>query len=150
MMSDVLKRVLLVEDNPHDVELTLEALSEYRIANRTDVARDGKEALDYLYREGAFAGRPEGNPVAILLDIKLPKINGLEVLKQIRSDERLRLIPVVILSSSREEQDLIRGYELGVNAYIVKPVDFRGFVEAVKTAGLFWAIINECPPGSSG
>ena len=142
-----LKRLLLVEDNPHDIELTLEALSEYRISNRTDIARDGTEALDYLYRQGKFKDRPEGNPVAILLDIKLPKVNGLEVLKRIRSDERLKLIPVAILSSSREEQDLIQGYELGVNAYIVKPVEFQKFVDAVKALGLFWAILNEPPPG---
>lgn len=148
-MANGLRRVLLVEDSPHDIEMTLEALSEYRISNITDVARDGKEALDYLYRKGKFADRPEGNPVVILLDIKLPKINGLEVLKQIKADERLRLIPVVILSSSREEQDLATGYELGANAYVVKPVDFHGFVEAVRTSGLFWAILNEPPPRRS-
>lgn len=147
-MANGLRRVLLVEDSPHDIEMTLEALAEYRISNHTDIARDGKEALDYLYRRGRFASRPEGNPVVILLDIKLPKIDGIEVLRIIRSDELLRLIPVVILSSSREEKDLASGYELGANAYVVKPVDFHGFVEAVKTSGLFWAIFNEPPPRS--
>lgn len=147
-MSMGLKRLLLVEDNPHDIELTLEALAEYKISNRIDIACDGTEAIDYLCREGRFQDRPEGNPVVILLDIKLPKMNGLEVLKQIRSDQRFRLIPVVILSSSREEQDLLTGYELGVNAYIVKPVEFQSFVDAVRSLGLFWAILNEPPPGS--
>ncbi len=145
-MADKAKRILLVEDDPRDVELTLEALAEYHIANRTDLARDGAEALDYLYRQGKFADRPEGNPVVILLDIKLPKLNGLEVLKRIRADEHLKFIPVMILSSSREQQDLISGYELGVNAYVVKPVDFHSFVEAVKASGLFWALLNEPPP----
>ncbi len=148
-MDNVPARVLLVEDSPHDIELTLDALSEYRLANRMDIARDGEEALDYLFRRGEFATRPEGNPVVIFLDIKLPKIDGIEVLRQLRSDVHLRQIPVVILSSSREEEDLRAGYDLGVNAYIVKPVDFCSFVEAVRTCGLFWAILNEPPPKSS-
>lgn len=149
MMID-LKRILLVEDNHNDVELTLEALGEHNLANAVEVARDGEEALDYLYRRGRFASRPNGNPVAMLLDLKLPKVNGLEVLKAIRSDEGLKLIPVVILTSSREEQDLIESYRLGVNAYVVKPVNFDDFMDAVKTLGIFWAIINEPPPGSLG
>ena len=149
MMVD-LKRILLVEDNHNDVELTLEALGEHNLANAVEVARDGEEALDYLYRRGRFASRPDGNPVAMLLDLKLPKVNGLEVLKAIRSDEGLKLIPVVILTSSREEQDLIESYRLGVNAYVVKPVNFDDFMDAVKTLGIFWAIINEPPPGSRG
>jgi len=149
MMVD-LKRILLVEDNHNDVELTLEALGEHNLANAVEVARDGEEALDYLYRRGRFASRPDGNPVAMLLDLKLPKVNGLEVLKAIRSDEGLKLIPVVILTSSREEQDLIESYRLGVNAYVVKPVNFDDFMDAVKTLGIFWAIINEPPPGSPG
>jgi CheY-like chemotaxis protein len=147
-MAIVLRKILLVEDDPHDVELTLEALAEYNIANAADVASDGADALDYLYRQGRFFDRPEGNPAVILLDLKLPKVDGMEVLRKIRSDQRLRLIPVVILSSSREERDLVESYQLGVNAYVVKPVDFQEFMEAVKNLGLFWAIINEPPPGS--
>jgi len=145
MMID-LKRILFVEDNPNDVELTLEALSKHNLANAVEVVRDGEEALDYLYRRGQFASRPNGNPALILLDLKLPKVNGHEVLKTIRSDEGLKLIPVVILTSSREEQDLIESYKLGVNAYVVKPVDFHEFMNAVKELGIFWAIINEPPP----
>ncbi|MBI5633788.1 MAG: response regulator [Nitrospirae bacterium] len=143
-----LKRILLVEDSPNDVELTLEALSEHNLANEVEVAKDGQEALDYLYHEGQFSGRVNGNPAVILLDLKLPKINGLEVLKKIRSDDRLKLIPVVILTSSHEESDRIDSYNLGVNAYVVKPVDFHAFIDAVKGLGIFWAIINEPPPGS--
>lgn len=141
-----LKRILLVEDSPNDAELTIEALAEYNIANTVDIARDGAEALDYLFRRGAFQGRGEGNPAVILLDLKLPRIDGLEVLRRVKSDELLRLIPVVVLTSSREEGDLIESYRLGVNAYVVKPVDFYEFVEAVKGLGLFWGIINEPPP----
>jgi CheY-like chemotaxis protein len=147
MMID-LKRILLVEDNPNDVELTLEALSEHNLANAVEVIRDGEEALDYLYRRGPFASRPNGNPAVILLDLKLPKVNGIEVLKKIRSEEHLKLIPVVVLTSSREERDLIDSYKLGVNAYVVKPVDFHEFMDAVKGLGIFWAIVNEPPPGS--
>lgn len=146
-MAIKLKRILLVEDSPNDVELTLEALSEHNLANEVEVARDGQEALDYLYHEGRFADRPNGNPAVILLDLKLPKIGGLEVLKKIRSDDRLKCIPVVILTSSHEENDRIDSYHLGVNAYVVKPVDFHAFIDAVKGLGIFLAIINEPPPG---
>lgn len=147
-MVITLRKILLVEDNPNDVELTLEALAEHNLVNSVDRVCDGEEALDYLFRQGKFASRPEGNPMVILLDLKLPKVDGLEVLRKIRADEQLHLIPVVILSSSREERDLVESYKLGVNAYVVKPVDFHKFVEAVKMLGLFWAIINEPPPGS--
>ena len=145
-MANALKKILIVEDNPNDVELTLEALAEY-IANTTEVVRDGAEALDYLYRQGKFADRANGHPAVVLLDLKLPKVDGLEVLRTIRSDETLRLIPVVILTSSREERDVIESYKLGVNAYVVKPVNFHEFIEAVKSLGIFWAMINEPPPG---
>jgi CheY-like chemotaxis protein len=143
-----LKRILLVEDNPNDVELTLEALAEHNLANSVVVARDGEEALDYLFYRGTFAGRPAGNPVVILLDLKLPKVSGHEVLRAIRADNKLKMIPVVILTSSREEQDLIEGYRNGVNAYVVKPVDFSDFLEAMKSLGVFWAVINEAPPSA--
>ena len=143
-----LKRILLVEDNPNDVELTLEALAEHNLANSVVVARDGEEALDYLFYRGTFAGRPAGNPVVILLDLKLPKVSGHEVLRAIRADSKLKMIPVVILTSSREEQDLIEGYRNGVNAYVVKPVDFSDFLEAMKSLGVFWAVINEAPPSA--
>ena len=138
----------MVEDDPHDVELTLTALEDYRLANDVVVTRDGKEALDYLYCRGEFANRPSGNPAVMLLDLKLPKVDGLEVLQQIRSEERLKMIPVVVLTSSREETDMMRSYKLGVNAYVVKPVDFHEFVNAVRELGVFWAVINEPPPGS--
>jgi len=143
-----LKLILLVEDNPNDVELTLEALAEHNLANSVVVARDGEEALDYLFYRGTFAGRPAGNPVVILLDLKLPKVSGHEVLRAIRADNKLKMIPVVILTSSREEQDLIEGYRNGVNAYVVKPVDFSDFLEAMKSLGVFWAVINEAPPSA--
>jgi CheY-like chemotaxis protein len=146
-MSD-LKRILLVEDDPKDVELTLTGLDEYNLANEVVVARDGEEALDYLYRRGSHENRANGNPAVILLDLKLPKVDGFEVLQQIRSDEKFKMIPVVILTSSHEERDLVRSYRLGVNAYVVKPVDFHQFVNAVKELGVFWAVINEAPPGS--
>jgi CheY-like chemotaxis protein len=139
---------LLVEDDHRDVELSMTALEEYKLANEVVVVRDGQQALDYLYCRGDFESRIEGNPAVILLDLKLPKINGLEVLQQIRSDERLKMIPVVALTSSQEEKDMVRSYALGVNAYVVKPVDFNGFINAVKELGVFWAIINEPPPGS--
>lgn len=148
-MNVQLKRILLVEDNPHDVELTLNALSEYNIANEVEVARDGEEALDYLYSRGKFSDRGGNNPAVVLLDLKLPKVDGIEVLRRIRSDEKLKLTPVVILTSSREEKDRIEGYKLGVNAYVVKPIDFHEFVDAVRELGRFWAIINEPPPGSA-
>jgi len=147
MMSE-LKKILLVEDNPNDVELTLEALKEHNLANAVEVARDGVEALDYLHRRGQFASRPQGNPAVILLDLKLPRMDGHEVLKQIRADKDLRLIPVVVLTSSREETDLVQSYQNGVNAYVVKPVVFSEFIGAVKELGLFWAVFNEPPPGS--
>lgn len=144
-----LKRILLVEDNEHDVELTLTALEEHHLANEVVVTHDGAEALDYLYARGAFAGRTNGLPVVVLLDLKMPKMDGLEVLRQIKDDPNLRRIPVVMLTSSREEQDLVRSYELGVNAYVVKPVDFQKFVESVRQVGAFWAVINEPPPKSA-
>jgi len=143
-----LGRILLVEDDPKDVELTLTALEEYNLANEVVVARDGEEALDFLYRRNAFSARSRGNPAVMLLDLKLPKVDGLEVLEQIRSDEKLRMIPVVVLTSSHEERDMVASYRLGVNAYVVKPVDFHEFVNAIRELGIFWAIINEPPPGS--
>jgi DNA-binding response OmpR family regulator len=145
---NTLGRILMVEDDPRDVELTMTALEEYNLANEVVVARDGKEALDYLYCRGEFASRSNDNPAVMLLDLKLPKIDGLEVLQQIRSDERLKMIPVVVLTSSQEERDVIRSYQLGVNAYVVKPVAFHEFVNAVKELGVFWAVINQPPPGS--
>ena len=143
-----LGRVLIVEDDPRDVELSLAALGEYNLANEVVIARDGAEALDYLFCRGSFAGRPKENPAVMLLDLKLPKVNGLEVLQQVKSDEQLKMIPVVVLTSSHEEKDVMRSYSLGVNAYVVKPVDFHDFVNAVKELGVFWAVINEPPPGS--
>jgi DNA-binding response OmpR family regulator len=143
-----LGRILIVEDDPNDVELTLTALEEYNLANEVIVTRDGEEALDYLYCRGNFKARLNDNPAVLLLDLKLPKRNGLEVLRQIKSDEKLKLIPVVVLTSSHEEKDVVASYKLGVNAYVVKPVDFHEFVNAVKELGIFWAVINESPPGS--
>lgn len=141
-------RILMVEDDPKDVELTLTALEEYKLANEVVVTRDGEEALDYLYCRGNFQTRTHDNPAVLLLDLKLPKVDGLEVLQQIKSDEKLRMIPVVVLTSSREERDMVASYTLGVNAYVVKPVDFHEFVNAIKELGIFWAVINEPPPGS--
>jgi CheY-like chemotaxis protein len=138
----------MVEDDTKDVELTLTALEEYKLANEVVVTRDGVEALDYLYCRGNFRTRSGGNPAVLLLDLKLPKVDGLEVLKQIRSDEKLKVIPVVMLTSSNEEKDMVASYRLGVNAYVVKPVNFHEFVNAVKELGMFWAVINEPPPGS--
>ncbi len=143
-----LGRILMVEDDPNDVELTLTALAEYNLANEVVVARDGEEALDYLYCRGNFTMRTSDNPAVLLLDLKLPKVNGLEVLQQIKADEKLRMIPVVVLTSSHEERDMVASYKLGVNAYVVKPVDFHEFVNAIKELGIFWAVINEPPPGS--
>jgi CheY-like chemotaxis protein len=143
-----LARILIVEDDPKDVDLTLTALEEYNLANEVVVTRDGEEALDYLYCRGNFKMRTGDNPAVLLLDLKLPKVDGLEVLQQIRSDEKLKLIPVVVLTSSREERDMVASYKLGVNAYVVKPVDFHEFVNAIKELGIFWAVINEPPPGS--
>ncbi|MBP8002973.1 MAG: response regulator [Chloroflexi bacterium] len=141
-----LKRILLVEDDPRDMELTLTALEEKKLANEVLVVHDGEEALNYLFHRGSFRMRAPGNPVVILLDLKLPKIDGLEVLRQIKRDDRLKMIPVVMLTSSREERDVVESYQLGVNAYVVKPIDFHDFVHAVKEIGLFWAVINEPPP----
>ena len=141
-----LKRILLVEDDPMDMELTLTALEEKKLANEVLVVHDGEEALHFLYSRGSFRMRAPGNPVLILLDLKLPKVDGLEVLKQIKSDENLKMIPVVMLTSSREEQDVVESYKLGVNAFVVKPIDFHDFVDTVKEIGLFWAVINEPPP----
>lgn len=143
-----LKRILLAEDSERDVELTLAALEEHHLANEVVVARDGAEALDYLHARGKFAGRPNGLPVVVLLDLKMPKVDGLEVLREMRADATLKHVPVVMVTSSREEQDLVRSYQLGVNAYVVKPVDFQQFVESVKQVGAFWAVINEPPPGT--
>jgi len=143
-----LGRILIVEDDPKDVELSLTALEEYNLANEVVVTRDGEEALDYLYCRGPFAGRTNDNPAVLLLDLKLPKVDGLEVLQQIKSDEKLKMIPVVVLTSSREERDMVASYKLGVNAYVVKPVGFHEFVNAIKELGIFWAVINEPPPGS--
>lgn len=145
---ETLGRILLVEDDPKDVELTLAALAEYNLANEVIVVPDGEEALDYLYYRGNFGERARENPAVLLLDLKLPKVDGFEVLKQIKSDVNLKMIPVVVLTSSREEKDMIASYQLGVNAYVVKPVDFHEFVNSVKELGVFWAIINEPPPGS--
>ena len=142
------KRILLVEDDPKDIELTLAALDEYNLANEIVVARDGAEALDYLFRRGTFKQRPAGNPVVIMLDLKMPKLDGVQVLRQLTSDPQLRLIPVVVLTSSRESRDLEECYKLGVNAYVVKPVRFTEFIEAVKQIGVFWVLINEPPPNN--
>lgn len=143
-----LGRILMVEDDPKDVELTLTALEEYNLANEVIVTRDGEQALDYLYCRGEYTTRSTDNPAVMLLDLKLPKVNGLEVLKQIKSDGKLSMIPVVVLTSSKEEKDMVASYKLGVNAYVVKPVDFHEFVNAIKELGVFWAVINEPPPGS--
>ncbi|MGA7629877.1 MAG: response regulator [Terriglobales bacterium] len=149
-MKNELGRILIVEDDPRDVDLTLMALEDYKLANQVVITRDGQEALDYLYCQGQFHTRSDGNPAVVMLDLKLPKVDGLEVLKQVRSDENLKMIPVVVLTSSHEEKDMMRSYKLGVNAYVVKPVDFHEFVNAVKELGVFWAVINEPPPGSVG
>jgi CheY-like chemotaxis protein len=144
----MLKPILLVEDNPHDLELTLIALERSQLANEVIVVRDGADALDYLQVRGAYANREHGNPAVVLLDLKLPKVDGLEVLAEIRASAHLKSVPVVMLTSSKEEQDLLRSYELGVNAYVVKPVDFKEFVRAIADLGIFWAVLNEPPPGS--
>ena len=143
-----LGRILIVEDDPNDVELTLTALADYNLANEVEVTRDGQQALDYLYCRGEFNTRSTENPAVMLLDLKLPKVDGLQILQQIKSDEHLKLIPVVVLTSSHEEKDMMRSYKLGVNAYVVKPVDFHEFVNAIKELGVFWAVINQPPPGS--
>jgi CheY-like chemotaxis protein len=148
-MTPNIARILLVEDDPRDVELTMSALEEYNLSNEVVVASDGEEALDYLYCRGKFQRRSGDNPAVLLLDLKLPKVDGLEVLEKIKSDDALKIIPVVVLTSSREERDMVASYKLGVNAYVVKPVDFHEFVNAIKELGVFWAIINEPPPGST-
>ncbi len=141
-----LKTILLAEDNPQDVELTIEALTEHNLANKVVVVKDGVEAMDYLNYTGQFKNRKKGNPAVLLLDIKMPRMDGIEVLEAIRGNEKIKALPVVMLTSSREEPDLKRCYDLGVNAYVVKPVNFKDFVDAVKHIGIFWAILNEQPP----
>ena len=146
MSTVTLRNILLVDDSERDTELALDALSQNNIANSVVALRDGAEALDYLYRRGPFADRTSEQPAVVLLDLKMPKVDGIEVLRQIKGDALLKLIPVVVLTSSREEQDVVNSYQLGVNAYIVKPVQFHSFVEAVKQLGAFWALLNEPPP----
>ncbi len=143
-----LKCILLVDDSPRDTELALDALGQHHLANKIVTLRDGAEALDYLYRRGPFAGRTGGQPAVVLLDLKMPKVDGLEVLRQMKSDPQLKLIPVVVMTSSREEQDISKSYQLGVNAYVVKPLDFHEFTDAVEQVGAFWAILNESPGGN--
>jgi CheY-like chemotaxis protein len=143
-----IKRILLVEDDPRDVELTLTALEAKNLANEVLVVHDGEEALDFLHRRGKFRMRLPGHPAVIMLDLKLPKVDGLSVLRQLKTSEELKMIPIVVLTSSHEERDVVESYKLGVNAYVVKPIDFHDFVNAVKELGLFWAVINEPPPGS--
>ncbi len=141
-----LRRILLAEDNENDTELTLAALSEHNLANEVVTVADGEEALDYLHCRGRFQGRSGGLPGVVLLDIKMPKVDGLEVLRHIRADKRYAMLPVVMLTSSREERDIVESYRLGVNAYVVKPVGFPDFIAAIKHLGLFWAVLNEPPP----
>ncbi len=141
-----LRHILLAEDNPNDVELTMAALKTNRVLNEVVVTRDGAETLDYLWRRNGYADRRGGDPVLMLLDLKMPRVDGLEVLRQVKSSAELKSIPIVVLTSSREEQDVVASYDLGVNAYVVKPVDFHDFVEAVKLLGGFWAVVNEPPP----
>jgi CheY-like chemotaxis protein len=148
-MSDI-RPILLVEDSPRDLELTLTALEKCQLANEIVVARDGAEAVDYLFCTGIYQGRDDGDPTVVLLDLKLPKIDGLEVLERVKKDSKLRHIPVVMLTSSREEQDLLTSYELGVNAFVVKPVEFSQFLKAIQDLGVFWALLNEPPPGYRG
>jgi CheY-like chemotaxis protein len=145
MITD-LKRILIAEDNPNDLELTLTALEEHHVANEIVTVGDGAEALDYLFARGRFAGRPPGPPAVVLLDIKMPKVDGIEVLRQIKTDPQLHTVPVVMLTSSAEEPDLVRSYELGVNAYVVKPVEFSEFISAVSRLGIFWGLVNTAPP----
>ncbi|MEJ7929010.1 response regulator [Ramlibacter sp. AN1015] len=145
----MLKPILLVEDDLRDLELTLIALERSQLANEVIVVRDGAQALDYLFRQGEYAARAEGNPAVVVLDLKMPKVNGLEVLQRVRETPSLRSMPVVMLTSSEEEADVVRSYELGVNAYVVKPVEFKQFVTAIADLGIFWAVLNEPPPGSA-
>lgn len=145
-MTVTVRQILLAEDSPRDAEMVIEALDQYKLANEVVHVRDGAEALDYLFARGAYAARPNGLPAVVLLDLKMPKVDGLEVLRQIRAERDLKYLPVVVMTSSREEQDLVRSYELGVNGYVVKPVDFHEFVEAVRMVGGYWAMVNEPPP----
>jgi CheY-like chemotaxis protein len=142
------KKILVAEDDANDAELIITALEKYNIANEVIIVEDGAEALDYLHRRGDYEARAEGNPILVLLDIKMPKVDGLEVLREIRANERLKMIPTAMLTSSQQEGDLLVSYQLGVNAYIVKPVDFNDFAETVRELGVFWLMINEPPPGS--
>jgi CheY-like chemotaxis protein len=144
----MLKPILLVEDNPKDLELTLLALEKSKLANEVVTVRDGAEALDYLFRRGPYAERAVGNPAVILLDLKLPKVDGLQVLEAVKGDTGLKAVPVVMLTTSREERDVVRSYALGVNAFVVKPVAFKEFIDAIQDLGVFWAVLNEPPPGS--
>jgi CheY-like chemotaxis protein len=143
-----LRPILLVEDNPRDLELTMAALAKCQLANEIVITRDGAEAIEYLNAEGTFADRSPGDPAVVLLDLKLPKLDGLQVLEKIKKNPQQRQIPVVMLTSSREERDLVKSYELGVNAFVVKPVDFNAFFEAIQDLGMFWAVLNEPPPRS--
>ena len=145
-----LRPILLVEDNPKDLELTLAALRRCALANPIEVTRDGAEALDYMYARGNWLQRPSGDPAVVLLDLKLPKVDGLEVLERVKSDPALKQIPVVMLTSSREESDLVASYQLGVNAFVVKPVDVQAFLKAIQDLGVFWAVLNEPPPRIGG
>lgn len=148
MMNTDVKRILIVDDSPKDVELTIAALTEKNLANEVDVAEDGEEALDYLYKRGKFANNSNGNPAVILLDIKMPKLNGIEVLRHIRSEPRFKFIPIIMVTSSREDKDLIECYKLGANSYVVKPVDIVQFINSIKAVGQYWAVINQLPPGN--
>lgn len=148
-MSKELERILLVEDSENDITLTLAAFEETNLANEVVVVRDGQEALDFLHRQGPYQGRPPGNPAVILLDLKLPKIDGLQVLAKVKGDPELKAIPIVMLTSSRQEKDVARSYNLGVNGYVVKPVQFSDFVSALKELGLYWAVVNQPPPGTT-
>jgi len=143
------KRILLVDDSPRDVEMTIDALQQYHLANEVTALRDGVEALDYMYRRGEFAARRDADPAVILLDLKMPRVDGLEVLRQLKADPKFKVIPVVVMTSSREDQDLARCYDLGVNAYVVKPLNFHEFIDAIRTLGAFWAVLNEAPPKGS-
>lgn len=145
-MNTEVRCILYADDNSHDVELTLNALSEHNIANQVVVMNDGAEVLDYLYRRGRYKDRPDELPALVLLDLKMPRVDGLEALRVIKQDPRLRFLPVVMLTSSREEEDLLRSYSCGANAYVIKPVDFQAFVEAVRQLGIFWTIHNQPPP----